>query len=172
MADAKELGLKEDVPLPKSLAELIRLAVHDLEACEKDANYRLDMSVMHSAYKEESRCRVCFAGSVLSKTLGASRYKRFMTTIGLSDWDPLFSFLNGLRSYDLTYALDQIPASHPLHASVDRMAFRYACEATLREAGLLSKKSVIWDGEHYHKNPNKFKKSMLVIAQCFSDLGL
>jgi len=54
-------------------SELIRVAVADLEAVEKDERYRVDMGVWHVRSDEsmEGPCFVCLAGAVMAKSLGA-----------------------------------------------------------------------------------------------------
>lgn len=69
------------VPLPSSLAlpadlssipsVAIRQSIVDLEACEKDPRYVVDMAIWHGPLADGSRCSVCDAGAVMAKRLGA-----------------------------------------------------------------------------------------------------
>lgn len=62
--------------LPKKPSELIRLALDDLEKCEKDFDtYVIDMDVFHEPtlveYKSKASgplCAVCLAGAVMAQT--------------------------------------------------------------------------------------------------------
>jgi len=56
---------------PKEPSKLIRLALKDLEACQKDKDYIIRMSGWH--YPVEGKCHVCLAGAVISQTLGGKK---------------------------------------------------------------------------------------------------
>ena len=62
--------------LPSTPSELIRLALEDLRACERDDRYEVDMWDLHNS-REGQRgqmvCHVCLAGAVLAQTLGVPR---------------------------------------------------------------------------------------------------
>lgn len=71
--------------LPKKMSTLLLLALKDLSKVEKRKSYRIDMSVWHSAPGTEGtfgnktkQCAVCFAGSVISGTLGVSKNDTFV----------------------------------------------------------------------------------------------
>lgn len=68
----KEKDVKQDqCSLPFLPSDLIRVAVSDLERCEVDPRYKVDMSVWHSPRRFLGMtlgCTVCFAGAVMSKT--------------------------------------------------------------------------------------------------------
>ena len=58
--------------LPSKPWNLIRLAIKDLEKCEIDPNYKIDMDVWHLPPNEhissdDGKCWVCLAGSVMAK---------------------------------------------------------------------------------------------------------
>lgn len=53
--------------LPKKLSDRILLALHDLELCEADPNYEIEMGNWHVPWK--GICEVCLSGSVMAKTL-------------------------------------------------------------------------------------------------------
>jgi hypothetical protein len=55
--------------LPDKPSDLLQLALDDLELCEKDRNYTIDMSEWHTPSQDESeKCAVCIAGAVIAKT--------------------------------------------------------------------------------------------------------
>ena len=58
--------------LPKKPSALIRLALKDLELCQKSADYKIDMNTFHSpTYTPDNDCAVCFAGAVMAQSLRA-----------------------------------------------------------------------------------------------------
>jgi hypothetical protein len=71
--------------LPKKMSTLLLLAVKDLSKVEKRKDYRIDMNVWHSASgavgkfgNQTKQCAVCFAGSVISNTLGLDKDKTYV----------------------------------------------------------------------------------------------
>ena len=54
--------------LPPIGPELIRVAIRDLEAAERDPAYKIDMAYWHDLLFDD-RCHVCLAGAVLAKSL-------------------------------------------------------------------------------------------------------
>lgn len=61
-------------------SELIRVALADLEAVEKDPVYIVDMRIWHGNYKGVSGdyCAVCLGGAVMAKSLGADPYNNLV----------------------------------------------------------------------------------------------
>jgi len=55
--------------LPDNLGDLIRLAVKDLEACEADPMYVINLETFHVPLEGEDLCEVGLAGAVIAKTL-------------------------------------------------------------------------------------------------------
>lgn len=51
----------------KTVGDLIRVAVNELEACEQSPEYEINMDRWYS--KEGGTCAVCFAGSVIAQRL-------------------------------------------------------------------------------------------------------
>ena len=49
-------------------SELLELALNDLELCEKDPRYRIDMSDWHLTLTPHGVCSVCLAGAMLAKS--------------------------------------------------------------------------------------------------------
>ena len=59
--------------LPSLPSELIRAALEDLRACERDDGYVVDMSNWHGPITDNRGrkvCAVCLAGAVMAQTLG------------------------------------------------------------------------------------------------------
>ena len=93
-------------PVPELLSAAIDMAVTDLEAVEKDAAYRVNMSDWHVPNKTPGDfCEVCFAGSIMAKTLNLSRDEYIeiadMKTYFGPKWQAVFLTLDSLRGKDL-----------------------------------------------------------------------
>jgi hypothetical protein len=58
--------MKRKIKLPDKPSALIRLAIKDLEAVEKNPAYRIDMGAWHEPY--DGKCSVCLAGAVIAQT--------------------------------------------------------------------------------------------------------
>ena len=56
--------------LPSKPSALIRVALADLQKCEKDKRYGIDMGDWHQPHAKLC-CVVCLAGSVMAQSLGA-----------------------------------------------------------------------------------------------------
>jgi hypothetical protein len=54
--------------LPKKPSKLLALALGDLEKCEQDDRYVIDMQTWHITHGDG--CHVCLAGAVLAQSLG------------------------------------------------------------------------------------------------------
>lgn len=69
-ADDALAGAKKNT-LPDKPSELIRVALFDLEACERDPLYRVEMDDWHAP--KNGVCEVCLAGATLAKRFNAPR---------------------------------------------------------------------------------------------------
>ena len=66
-------GIKSSVQeLPDLPSELVWVAIEDTKKILKDQHYKLDLRKWHAYDKDDGRCTVCFAGAVMSKSLGLS----------------------------------------------------------------------------------------------------
>ena len=78
--------------LPNKPSELIRLALADLEACENDEHYQIDMYHWHKPFNDNHTgiyCAVCLAGSVIAKTLGTDmNLEKDPLHFGMPEYDP------------------------------------------------------------------------------------
>lgn len=63
--------MKTEVKLPDKRSELLKLALSNLELIEEDPFYEVKMAIWHDRNFENEKCQVCFAGSVMAKTLDA-----------------------------------------------------------------------------------------------------
>jgi ribosomal protein S8 len=61
--------------LPFKASELVSVALNDLLAVEKEKGYIVDMEYWHEVDDDTKKCRVCFAGSVMAKSLKVTKNK-------------------------------------------------------------------------------------------------
>jgi len=91
--------------LPDKRSSLIRLAVADLEKCERNPRYVINMDSW--IISGETTCSVCLAGSIMAQTLNMDDRKTcLLNSLLSSEYSKVdikkFCFLNSLR-YDLKY---------------------------------------------------------------------
>lgn len=67
---AKVWVTDEEPNLPDVPSALIRLALDDLEAVERDDKYAVNLNLWHYPNVETGICMVCLAGAVMAKTIG------------------------------------------------------------------------------------------------------
>lgn len=56
--------------LPNKPSEILELALQDLDLCELDPDYKINMGQWHTGGEI---CQVCLAGSILAKTIGVPK---------------------------------------------------------------------------------------------------
>jgi hypothetical protein len=102
--------------LPDKPSELIRVAIADLEKCERSKKYTVDMGVWHTYH--DKTCYVCLAGSVMAQTMGIDSHKS--TTPGLLYRDEIpdlevdkLQALNSLRLGEVGHALSLMDKKRP-----------------------------------------------------------
>lgn len=142
--------------LPDKPSELIRLAIADLEKCEKDDRYEIDMYAWHQPDRDTGVCLVCLAGSVIASTLGGDRKTRLYPAdyidfshpadIDFSDSNKL-SALNNFRAGYWREGLSVIRADTP---NVEGLPHPVP----------------------YDENPAAFKADMLRAADILAEAGL
>jgi hypothetical protein len=62
---------KKPIRLPRVMSELITIALRDLRKVERSPRYLVNMGMYHGRLWGDMRCHVCFAGSVMAKSLRA-----------------------------------------------------------------------------------------------------
>ena len=150
-----------------SLSSSIRRAVEDLEACEKNDKYKINMGQWHKAYeyvidvsKDEKTviCNVCFAGSVMANTLGIG----YLDDAEPQDFnDEVRNALHALdyaRSYDIIGAAGYYGMPSP-----KQMSGLFKIERDFHEN---------YKDVSYRQSPEIFKKNMLRIAEKLEGIGL
>lgn len=140
--------------LPTTPSALIRLALQDLEACEKDARYYIHMGWWHSPSAtdnsvEKSGCAVCAAGAIMARTLGCSPDQDLLPD----------GFDQEVR--------DALLAVDSLRVGDTRWAFEYlGIDVDFEEVGLLG-----FEITDYSQDPDQFKADMREYAQHLESRG-
>jgi hypothetical protein len=102
------LSLEPAMPaLPDKPSELILLALSDLEACEKDPNYKIDMYSWHSPTYGKI-CLVCLAGSVMAQTLKAYSFQNLLPHDFSEEIAKKLTALNLFREGDVARGLREL----------------------------------------------------------------
>lgn len=132
--------------LPDKLSELILLALDDLELCEADPRYVIDMGFWHLPnFPEDGQCSVCLAGSVMSQTL--------KVRIGTNKCPSNTSQHHKLRALDYIRRGDLPTSLHEM--GVGRAELYHPMEV-----------------EVYDINPDRFKLELTILAYGLKTLGL
>jgi len=99
-------------PLPGKPSALIRVALRDLEACEKGSRYEIDMDAWHlqdsSGFFCDTRCHVCLAGAVMSQTLQVAMNQHLYPSEFDEDTADKLIALDSFRVGDVTTGLDRM----------------------------------------------------------------
>jgi hypothetical protein len=137
--------------LPDKPSALIRVALEDLEKCEKDERYRIYMADYHLA-TSNGPCLVCLAGVVLAKTIGIPPTETYGPTRLAADGNldnarKLYA-LDLFRCGSIKAALSDLRIPHP--------------------DGLPNHHGVT----DYDRNPAQFKTDMRAMADLLESEGL
>jgi hypothetical protein len=101
--------------LPDKLSDLIGVALRDLSSCQADPEYEIDMSTWHRPESNGSVCRICLAGSVMARSLGARRDSRLNPAEYDVDTKCKLMALDSMRSGDVQSALFMLGQYAPYH---------------------------------------------------------
>lgn len=147
--------------LPNKLSECILVALRDLEKCEKNPKYKINMRIWHSPEKRTEDgdyipCNVCFAGAVMANTLKVKRS----------------SSLNPSRfSKDVQYKLDALDEARVGHIENALKPFSNSWNSKKIEE-YFHTHGYGFDVAIYYKNPKKFKDDMRELATNLKEFGL
>jgi hypothetical protein len=148
--------------LPDKPSELIRLAVKDLKSIEKSKKYVVYMHRYHQTVDNdmmdyfslpEGKCAVCFAGSIMARTLKCDPKE----TVRPDDFDvkterKLYA-LDSFRTGSIYEAFDYLKIKVPI-------VLEYCCnQDNINISG-------------YEENPQQFKTDMLGLASLLEEIGL
>jgi hypothetical protein len=147
--------------LPNKPSALIRVAVEDLKQVERHKRlYKVDMDIYHcplSYFDDENNesipdpkkpCYVCFAGSVIAKTLKADRTQELNPEDFDSDTYKKLEALNLFRIGMIEKGLYKMDLEQPKYVA--------------KEAKVVD----------YEDDPKEFKKEMLALANTLEGAGL
>lgn len=107
--------------LPRKPSRLIRIALKDLAARERDPKYRIEMGTWHQAPNSyQPSCRVCFAGAVMGR-LGIKSNKFAVPSDFAEPIRDKFYALNAFRRGDIYSGFDYmgIPLPKGVPHSID-----------------------------------------------------
>ena len=87
---------KETVPtVPAKISDLIQLALDDVDKCEKDGRYVIDMDNWHQPGVK--KCHVCLAGAVMAQTLKCDINKQVQRSLLSVEWNSAMIALDKVR---------------------------------------------------------------------------
>ena len=88
--------------------ELIRVAIHDLEICERDPRYFIRMGTWHSPanrFGGDTDCGVCLAGAVMAMSLDCNHLHSFTPSSFSKDKQNVLCAIDMFRTGDVRAAL-------------------------------------------------------------------
>lgn len=122
--------------LPTDLPTLIRLAIGDLEKCEKDERYEICMGVWHSA---NGVCKVCLAGAVMAQTLGAPHDQcAYPDSRKFDEFKRQLDALDFLRCGEVHVAALELNQDTPRGITENRTVPRYADDPAAFKSAMLA----------------------------------
>lgn len=158
--------------LPKKPSELIRVALADLKAVEKNEKYRVNMNVWHARgfeyerhnngvlkfdergfpIKKSEHCAVCFAGAVMACTLKVD---------DSSEAEPIDKIFSKATTGKLL-ALNNFRSGYVRDGLLDMGVSHKKLEAV----------ESFFDVTDYEDDPAKFKRDMRRLAKKLEEAGL
>lgn len=138
--------------LPNKPSKLIRVAVADLRQVERMKSYEVDMRVFHSGGEKGPNgnpCAVCFAGSVIARTLKAPMENHASPIDFNAETRSKLHALDTLRGGDIT--------SYLYTGFHKRLPAGITMEANIPE---------------YEDDPDGFKRKMLDVAKFLEAINL
>jgi len=145
--------------LPSRVSDLIRLAIKDLEVCEADPLYEIDLSYWHMYDQKNKVCLVCLAGALMAKSLGVE-YKENRYPTG--EVEPQLRLIDAIREY-VQYP-DRESWDGVLGILDDDFSFRYDLDDI--------PSPLLFAGMFYDDDPKAFKSSLLMVASHFDQLDV
>jgi len=134
--------------LPNKIGDLIRLAVKDLEACEANPAYDIEMGEWHTYIAVDDVCLVCLAGSVMAQSLPANRTTYMSPSCFPDEIRNKLGFLNFCRSL----------------SSDNPEVIHYLRHNTFKNYDKLVESEKFDAPVSYDVNPDQFKASLLALA--------
>jgi len=98
--------------LPKKPSRLLSTALRDLELCEKDAKYEIEMWYYY--HPNNGTCSICMAGAVMVKSLGQPRLQRSLAPYNFPGNETQLEAIDELRVGNVPGALKSLGYSSRL----------------------------------------------------------
>ena len=157
---------KKHFTMPDKPSEGIRLALSDLELCEKHPKYEINMYVWHSPKDfddDESICEVCLGGAILARKEDNPKYIISPTSDELEGDGKILSMESFRRGFVSTgvmrYCFSDGP--FPLSEKIDKIEEFAKIDEYYRKRWV-----------DYKLSPKRFKKNLFDIADKLEALGL
>lgn len=133
----KKPARKKVVRLPHKMSALIMLALGDLMKVERSKKYTINMGIWHEPdWHQSAPCSVCFAGSVMAKTLDTPLDdSRFPEHFSGHNSAALYA-LNALRSGSVDSAAAHLGKSERRYAHFCRFITHYSASPKLFRADM------------------------------------
>lgn len=106
--------------LPDIPSELIRLALSDLQKCEADPAYYINMGLWHKPTSGGNACMVCLAGAVMAKSLNMPKNEELFPNIFDHTTDCKLNALNDFRLGCVKDGLNSMYIENDLGDELDR----------------------------------------------------
>ena len=147
--------------LPNKPSDLIDIALNDLEACERDNYYIIDMNTWHSPARGNARppCVVCMSGAVMSKSLGISVHVKTSPDNFLEDAQKKLIALDCFRrgkNWDV----------------MEGLSYMGVPQSKIDEITGIGYVKQPFSVSPYHEDPAVFKTDMKSMSSIFSSHGL
>ena len=139
--------------LPDKASDLIDLALDDLEKCEKDPRYKIDMKEWHTLYGQT--CLVCLAGSVMAQTLQVQLDFTFCENRLDKNTEEKLDGLDWFRTGGIEAGLQSIFGYRETFSDIEDKAL----------------KKRITNITQYKENPSQFKQDMRRMAEFLREEG-
>lgn len=154
--------IETKVKPPEKLYQAILIALKDLEAVEKDYRYNVNMNLTyHSPTSFGLKCNVCFAGSIMAKTLDCPINEVVHPSYFKDQkWNHTFKALDSIRSYDLESAIMEF--------------YQESCYEIINKHKLynFNLRKDLDCSITYGVDSKKFKENMLIIAKRLKKIDL
>ena len=165
---------KEQQELPDKLSAAILACLEDLEACEKNKNYKINMNVWHGAMFDDLGnpldgpnciCRVCLGGARLARII--NNPQTYLNEPYPKPEEKPFTIPHKIEAMDKVRNFDMIWAAKDFY-SKGKEYFNQAQQDML----LSLEKDYRGIGNFYEESPVKFKKTLRTIAKKLGWVGL
>ena len=154
---------KEDFKMPEKPSAGIRVAIHDLELCEKNPKYVINMNVWHERlYNDRAKkelCEVCLGGSILARKVDDDYFSHSSADTPLGEKIHAMEYFR--RGRIRTGVIEYLETDNYYELGF----------AMVKEIGKIAM-PYMGNWVSYEGDSNKFKKNLLEIADKLEVIGL